>query len=108
MDDAANAVRLDQLADQPWAGDVAVDQPETHIAGQPRGARFLQRDVIIVGEAVEADHALTAREQPFGHRMADETGGAGDENGAVVSHAARLSLEPSASSSGLPGRPMPT
>src|SRR3546814_7091211 len=90
VDDPADAVRFHQLADQPGAGDVAVDQPEIEMIGKPRRARFLQRDVIIVGEAVEPDHALAAREQPFGHRMADEARGAGHQYGAVVGHAARL------------------
>src|SRR3546814_5519911 len=51
-------------------------------------------------EAVEPDHALAAREQPFGHRMADEARGAGHQYGAVVGHAARLSPARSVSSTG--------
>src|SRR3546814_19465381 len=57
VDDPADAVRFHKLADQPGAGDVAVDQPEIEMIGKQRRARFLQRDVILVGEAVEPDTA---------------------------------------------------
>src|SRR3546814_2679492 len=36
VDDPADAVRFHQLADQPGAGDVAVDQPEIEMIGKPR------------------------------------------------------------------------
>src|SRR5690349_16108851 len=108
MDYAADAVRLDQLADQSGAGDVPIDQPEIEIVDQPRRARLLQCDVVIVGEIVEPEYAFAPREEPFGHRMADEACGAGYQNGAVVGHAACLSFAAPASSASWPGRPMPT
>ena len=40
----------------------------------------LERDRIIVVEIVDADHALTAREQGRGDVHADKTGGTGNEN----------------------------
>ena len=108
MDDPADAVRFDQFADQPGARDVAVDQPEVEIVDEPRDARLLERDVVIVGEIVEPEHAFAAREEPFGHSMADKARGAGYQDGAVVGHAACLSFAASASSAGWPGRPIPT
>ena len=45
----------------------------------PRDVLLLQRDVVVVGEAVEADDVVTLGAERLGEVRADEAGGAGDE-----------------------------
>ena len=44
-------------------------------------AGLLQRQIVIIIDAVDADHLAPAFEQPAGKRKADEPRGAGDQDG---------------------------
>src|SRR5690606_8099026 len=52
-------------------------------AGKPLEPRLLQCRVVVRVQVVEADDAFAAREQRLGDVVADETGGAGDEDHAA-------------------------
>ena len=45
---------------------------------EPAGVLLLERRVVVVGQAVDADDLVTGGEEPFGEVRADEPGCAGD------------------------------
>jgi hypothetical protein len=49
-----------------------------------RLAAFLERDVVVVAEAVDADHRPPVGQQAFAQVIADEAGGSGDEGGFAI------------------------
>ena len=48
---------------------------------QPRQPGLLQADVVVGIEVVQAQHALAAAQQGLGDMVADEPGGAGQQDG---------------------------
>ncbi len=68
VEDAVDAAKVDRIAGE-------VDAPDV----QPAHVLLLQRDVVVVGEAVEADDIVSPVAQGVREVRADEPGGAGDE-----------------------------
>ncbi len=68
MEDAVEAFDVDRVARQVEAEDLL-----------PPRVLLLQRDVVVVGEAVESDDVVTLGAQRLGEVGADEAGSAGDE-----------------------------
>ena len=62
-------------------GDVHPHHFEGGMGGEPRRARRLQADLVVVVEVVDADHGLAALQQTLGHKTADEAGRARNDNG---------------------------
>ena len=61
-------------------GKVELDEMEIILSLQLRKAGFLERNIVIVVEIVEADYLIAALEQPFGEMKSDKTGRAGHQN----------------------------
>ena len=57
---------------------------------QPVEARLLQPRVVVVVQAVDADHPAALAQQPLGQMVADEAGGPGQQDRAVMGEAHRL------------------
>ena len=90
MEDAVEAGEIELVARQ-------VEPP--HV--QRRGVLLLERRVVVVGEAVDADHVVAARHERFGEQRADEARGACDyvsHDGLAYSRSARPSQLPRATS----------
>jgi hypothetical protein len=54
-----------------------------HLVGvqtQPLEPAVFDADVVVIVDDVKADDLIAARDEPLGQVVADETGGAGDEN----------------------------
>jgi hypothetical protein len=62
-------------------GEIEFRETEAFELGQLREARILQRRIVIGVEIVEADDGAAGFQQPPRDVKADETGGAGDEDG---------------------------
>jgi hypothetical protein len=63
--------------------DVDVEDGDA-VRGQEAPPRALQRRVVVGVEAIEAEHAVAAREEGEGVVRADEPRGAGDEDGGAL------------------------
>ncbi len=70
-------------------GDVEAQEGKARPAFEPRQPRFLQRDLVIVVQVVDADHGLTAAEESFGDVVAYKACHAGDQNAHPVPFSAR-------------------
>jgi hypothetical protein len=95
VDDRAEARPAEQRFHLPEIRDVHVDEPELRVL-QPRQARFLEADIVVVVQVVDADHGLALGEEPQRRVHADEACRAGDEN-RCLSHrrfAGRVEFEP--------------
>ena len=81
-----NDVRERVVAEEPvrrlGIGEVDALEPEAWALGQPREARFLQRDVVVRIEIVDTQHGHPGVEELCRRVHADETGAAGDEHAA--------------------------
>ena len=54
-------------------------EAETGIRRKLSQARLFQTDVVVVIEIVDAEHFVTTPAQAFAQRVADESGGTGDQ-----------------------------
>ena len=61
-------------------GEVFADVAVAGVPGEPLEARLLEADVVVVVDDVEADDLVAAGEEALGDVVADEAGGAGDED----------------------------
>ena len=61
-------------------GNIEAVKSEAGFAREPREPRLLQPDVVIVVHIIHADDSFAARQQRLGDVIADEPGGAGDED----------------------------
>ena len=61
-------------------GNVGAHHGKALMGQQARGALFLQRDVVIVVEVVDADHLLAPRQKRLRGVKADKAGGTGNQN----------------------------
>ena len=82
MDDAVEFQPVERGDEGGVVGEILPEEGEAVSAlGREVGeAGFLQIDVVIVVHAIDADDGVAARQQAGGEAVADETGGAGDEN----------------------------
>ena len=78
-------------------GEVHSREPETRVRDKAREPRFLQRDIVVGVEVVDAGHASALREERERGVHADESRAAGHEDGRV----GRVVMAPPA------GRPSP-
>ena len=89
-----NGVRERVVAEQPiggvGVGQVDALETESRAPGKPRRTRFLQRDVVVGVEVVDAEHRHAGIEELFGRVHADETGAAGDEHGPLRRRSSRV------------------
>jgi len=83
VDDAGDAGRLALQGGRERAAlrQVQPLEAEARPGLQARQARLLQRRVVVGIQAVDAEHGLAARQQPFGHGSADESRHAGYQDG---------------------------
>ena len=80
MDDAARPMALEQVARGGLVGEIQALEDEA-VAGPQRGEpRFLEADVVVGREAVDADDRVPVLQEPPGRVIADEAGRAGDED----------------------------
>ena len=77
--------RLGQRQNGAMVGDIELSKDKRLVSLQPRQARLLERDVVIVVEIVYAQHRVNARQQRFGHLRPDKASGACDQD-----HASRI------------------
>jgi hypothetical protein len=61
-------------------GDVRAHVGEGRMVGNPCEPGLLEIDVVVVVEIVDADDRVAPVQQAKGQRVANESGGAGDEN----------------------------
>ena len=74
MDHAHDIIVADERRHFCGVGNVDAFKCEAIDASKSREARFLQCGVVIVIDDVDANDALTARQQPMRHGMANEAG----------------------------------
>ena len=60
-------------------GDVEAQRCKIRLAGEFGQPRFLERDIVIIIEIIDADHALAPPEKCCAYVIADEAGRAGDK-----------------------------
>ena len=82
VDDAVEAVGGEGFDQCRVIGEILAQEGEALLAqfGERFEAGFFQADVVIVVDDIDADDAVAAREEADGEAVADEAGGAGDEN----------------------------
>ena len=78
--DGVEAVPGENLLDCGAIGKIRAHELETGQFLQSGKARLFQADVVVVVEVVQADDRIAAFKQSPGAVVADETGGAGDQN----------------------------
>jgi len=61
-------------------GDVELDEPESGVRREPREARLLQGNVVVVVEVIEAENVVAPREEPLGDVHSDESRCSRDED----------------------------
>ena len=77
----SNFSRGEQLRHARAVGEIELDEAEARRGfSSDREPRLLEPDVVVVVEVVEADHLVAALEQDLRRVVADEAGGAGDED----------------------------
>ena len=86
MDDVGKAVLGKQRGHAFAVGEVELGKLEAIGFCQLGEARLLQLRIVIVVHIIEADHGLAVAQQPPGDMKADETGGAGDQDGSYSRH----------------------
>jgi len=80
MDDALGFLGGEEVFDRGSIGEVEAVEAEVGVTGEAGEAGFLEADVVVVVEVVETDDLIAAGEEFFGRVVADEAGGAGDED----------------------------
>ena len=78
---------------------VLLDETEPRVGERIGDVRPLEGDVVVVGEAVDADHVVALRQEAVDEGASDESGGAGDDHvhRSIVTGDRRMSI------SGSPG-----
>jgi hypothetical protein len=61
-------------------GDIELDEPESGVRREPREARLLQGNVVVVVEVIEAENVVAARKEPLRDVHPDESRCARDED----------------------------
>jgi hypothetical protein len=80
VDDDAEAVGGEEGFHLAAVGEVDAGGGEAIVCLEAFESRLLEGRVVVVVEVVEADNVVAIGEESFGKVVADETGGAGDED----------------------------
>jgi hypothetical protein len=97
MNDAVGPLLGEGRLDDSPVSEIALDEGKPLLLRQPLEPGLFQRHVVIGAEIVEADDRVAALQEPRRRVVANEAGGAGDQNShrdAFLSLARPLSLEP--------------
>ncbi len=108
MDHHLRPHRGEQLRGARAVGEVDLPEREARAPEQAVQARPLEPRIVVLVQAVDADHAAALGQQPLGQMVADEPGDPGQEDRAVMGEAHRLTGSSRRASAGSPPDRAPT
>jgi len=80
VNDALRPFAREEIRYPASVGDIELYEPESGVRREPREARLLQGNVVVVVEIIEAENVVAARKEPLGDVHSDESRCARDQD----------------------------